>query len=48
LAEDIKVTRLTATKYLDSLVKDGLLTREKKGRNSYYINPELINILIKD
>lgn len=48
LADDIKVTRLTATKYLDSLVKDGLLTREKKGRNSYYINPELINILIKD
>jgi Fic family protein len=48
LADDIKVTRLTATKYLDSLVKDGLLTREKKGRNSYYINPELISILIKD
>jgi Fic family protein len=48
LADDIKVTRLTATKYLDSLVKDGLLTREKKGRNSYYINPQLINILIKD
>jgi len=48
LADDIKVTRLTATKYLDSLVKDGLLTRERKGRNSYYINPELINILIKD
>lgn len=48
LADDIKVTRLTATKYLDSLVKDGLLTREKIGRNSYYINPVLINILIKD
>ena len=48
LAEDIKVGRLTATKYLDLLVKDGMLTREKVGRNSYYINPVLINILIKD
>jgi Fic family protein len=48
LAEDIKVSRLTATKYLDLLVQDGLLTREKIGRNSYYINPVLINILVKD
>lgn len=48
LAKDINVSRLTATKYLDLLVKDGLLTREKIGRNSYYINPVLINILVKD
>ena len=48
LAEDIKVTRLTATKYLDLLANDGLLTRAKVGRNSYYINPVLINILVKD
>lgn len=48
LAGEIDVSRLTATKYLDLLVTDGLLTREKIGRNSYYINPVLTSILVKD
>lgn len=48
LADDIKVTRITATKYLELLVRDGLLARERVGRSSYYMNPVLINILIKD
>ncbi len=48
LADDIKVSRITATKYLDLLVQDSLLTRERIGRSSYYMNPVLINILIKD
>lgn len=42
---DLKVTRLTATKYLNALVKGGLLERQKVGRTLYFINPPLNAIL---
>lgn len=42
--EDLQVTRLTATKYLDSLVTMGLLKKEKLGRTNYYINQALFNL----
>ena len=41
----LKVSRLTAAKYLDALTKDGLLTKEKLGRSNYYINTDLIRVL---
>ncbi|MBU4485807.1 MAG: Fic family protein [Candidatus Delongbacteria bacterium] len=41
----LKVTRLTATKYLDILSKDGFLQKEKIGRSNYYINRALFKIL---
>lgn len=42
---DLKVSRLTATKYLDRLVTDGFLRKRKLGRNNYYINEPLFKIL---
>lgn len=42
---DLRVSRLTATKYLDILVTDGLLKKEKLGRSNYYINVALYKIL---
>ncbi|PTU31360.1 Fic family protein [Stenotrophobium rhamnosiphilum] len=42
---DLKVSRLTATRYLDALADDGLLRKSKLGRNNYYINEPLFRIL---
>lgn len=44
LMGDLKVSRLTATKYLNQLVTDGFLRKRKLGRN-YYINEPLFKIL---
>ena len=43
---DLAVTRITATKYLDELTDIGLLQKEKIGRSSYYINVELLQLLM--
>jgi Fic family protein len=45
---DLQVTRVTATKYLEALVKDGLLHKVKIGRSNYYINIALNQVLIGD
>ena len=45
IQRDLKVSRLTATRYLDTLVKDGLLEKRKIGRNNYYINQPLYRVL---
>jgi len=42
---DLKVSRLTATKYLDALVTGGFLNKRKIGRSNYYINLSLYGIL---
>ena len=42
---EIGVSRLTATRYLNELVRIGLMQKEKKGRESYYINVELFNTI---
>lgn len=42
---DLSVSRLTATKYLDTLAKDGLLHKRKLGRSNYYVNVALAKIL---
>ena len=42
---ELRVARLTATRYLEEAVKIGLLNKEKLGRESYYINQELMNLL---
>lgn len=42
---DLEVTRLTATKYLDSLTEGGILTKHKIGRSNFYINTALYDIL---
>lgn len=45
LENDLRVSRLTATKYLDALVADGFLQKEKIGNTNYYINIALNDIL---
>ena len=42
---DLKVSRLTATKYLEALTEGGFLVKRKVGRSNYYINPPLYSIL---
>ena len=42
---DLKVSRLTATKYLNALTRSGFLQLRKIGRTNYYINPVLTSIL---
>jgi len=45
LVDELNVTRITATKYLEILVKDGILHKKKVGRSNFYINTELFEIL---
>jgi|APMI01.1.fsa_nt_gi Fic family protein len=45
LQRDLKVSRLTATRYLDVLTADGFLHKRKVGRSNYYINIPLFHIL---
>ena len=44
---DLKVSRLTATKYLDALAGAGLLQKVKVGRSNYFINLALNEILTR-
>ena len=45
LRNDLGVTRLTATRYLDALVADGILEKRRIGRSNYYNNTALYAIL---
>ena len=45
IERDLGVSRITAAKYLNILVKDGLLRKEKLGTGNYYINERLMNLL---
>lgn len=42
---DLKVSRVTATKYLDALADGGFLVKRKIGRSNYYMNMPLYRIL---
>ena len=44
--QDLGVSRLTATKYLDALVAGSFLRKRKIGRSNYYINQPLYEVLI--
>ena len=45
LQQDLGISRLTANRYLDQLVKEDLLVKRKFGRENFYFNPQLINLL---
>jgi len=45
IENNINVSRSTATRYLEALVKDGLLHKHKLGRENYYVNHELVSLL---
>ena len=42
---DLKVSRLTATKYLEELARAGFVQKVKVGRSNYYVNLALNAIL---
>ncbi|RJS91142.1 Fic family protein [Salinisphaera sp. Q1T1-3] len=43
--DELQVSRITATKYLDELVADGFLKKERLGRTNFYVNIALNDIL---
>ena len=45
IERDLRVTRITAMKYLNTLVESGFLQKQKFGRTNYYINQPLYDIL---
>lgn len=45
LERDLKISRLTETKYLDALAGAGYLEKHKILRSNYYINRPLFDIL---
>ncbi len=48
LRKDLKVSQPTASRYLEALVKTGLLQKAKIGRENYYFNDDLINLLSRN
>ena len=42
---ELGVTRVTATRYLDTLAGDGVLQKIRVGRNNYYVNRSLFDLL---
>lgn len=46
IVQDLGVSRLTATRYLDELVEIGLLSKQKIGRHSFYINDALYALFV--
>lgn len=46
ITEDLQVTRKTAAKYLDELVDIGLLSKHKMGKDNYYLNDALYQLLL--
>lgn len=45
IERDLKVSRITATRYLELLAAGGFLVKRKFGRSNYYINAPLYSIL---
>lgn len=45
IQEELGVSRITATKYLEQLAEAKFLVKEKQGRQNYFINEALVKIL---
>ena len=45
LVHDLAIARNTAIRYLDALVQEQLVVKQKIGRDNYYINQPLFNLL---
>lgn len=44
VVDDLRISRLTAGKYLDQLVQHDFLIKQKHGRSNYYINVPLLKL----
>ncbi len=47
LQADLGITRQTASRYLDQLAETGFVEKHRQGRNNYYINTPLIELLMR-
>jgi len=45
IIRDMRVSKLTAASYLNKLAHDGVLTKYKLGRNNYYVNNDLFDLM---
>ncbi len=45
--DDLRVTRLTATRYLDLLTEQGFVSKQKIGRSNYYVNQPLLTLFVE-
>ncbi len=45
--QDLNITRQTASKYLEQLADNGLLTRHQEGNSKYFINSPLVELLMR-
>lgn len=45
LQQDLQISRNTAIRYFESLVQENLLVKQKIGRDNFYINVSLFNLL---
>ena len=43
--KDLGVSRVTASKYLEQLVAEGILRKEKRGKSNFFINESLFQLL---
>lgn len=46
VVNDLHVTRLTATRYLDLLSEKGFLLKQRVGRSNFYVNSPLANLFL--
>ncbi|MEX0828084.1 MAG: Fic family protein [Haliea sp.] len=47
LEKDLSVSRATAARYLEALAQGGILDKQRLGRENYYINSELVRLLLE-
>ncbi len=47
LMDELKISRVTAGSYLNILAESNLLTKQKLGKSNYYINWQLMEILVR-
>jgi Fic family protein len=48
LQNDLQISRSTAIRYIDTLVKAGFLTKHKVGRDNFFLNTKLFELLAGD
>ena len=46
VVHDIGLKRATAVRYLDSMADKGIVSKQRVGRNNYYINKPLVRLLV--